>query len=100
MILHAGELFTHNIPRSDEMDPGMASVAFRTYPGNAAGKNFTLRWTPGDDQLGYHQVSYTFGQDVDTTFSIYVNDVRSFTQPPPCWPRLAISISTSSSSKI
>lgn len=76
VILHAGELFTHNIPRSDEMDPGMASVAFRTYPeGMRLGKNFTLRWTPGDDQLGYHQVSYTFGQDVDTTFSIYVNDI-------------------------
>jgi len=76
VILHVGEVFTHNIPRQDEMDPGMASVSFRTYPeGMRLGKNFTLRWTPLESQLGYHQVSYTFGQDIDTTFTVYVNDI-------------------------
>lgn len=84
VILHVGEVFTHIIPRQDEMDPGMASVDFRNYPeGMRLGKNFTLRWTPADYQLGYHTVSYTFGNEIDTTFSVYVNDVPVIYSSPP-----------------
>ncbi len=85
VILHAGESFVHSIPRQDEIDPGQAYVKFKTYPeGMRLGKDFILRWTPGSDQLGYHQISYSFGQQLDTTFSLYVNHIPEiFSNPSP-----------------
>lgn len=85
IILHVGDNFAHAIPRQDEMDPGQAYVKFKTYPeGMRLGKDFILRWNPGKDQLGYHQISYSFGQQLDTTFSLYVNHIPEiFSTPPP-----------------
>ena len=85
VILHASESFVHAIPRQDEIDPGQAYVKFKTYPeGMRLGKDFILRWSPGEDQLGYHQISYSFGQQLDTTFTLYVNHVPEiFSTPPP-----------------
>ena len=85
VILHAGESFVHTIPRQDEIDPGQAYVKFKTYPvGMRLGKDFILRWNPGEDQLGYHQISYSFGQQLDTTFTLYVNHIPEiFSTPPP-----------------
>ncbi|MCF7922022.1 MAG: putative Ig domain-containing protein [Candidatus Marinimicrobia bacterium] len=85
VILHVGENFSHAIPRQDEMDPGQAYVKFKTYPeGMRLGKDFILRWNPAKDQLGYHQISYSFGQQLDTTFSLYVNHIPEiFSTPPP-----------------
>ncbi len=85
VILHPGEGFTHNIPRQDEIDPGQAYVKFKVYPeGMRLGKDFVLRWNPTEDQLGYHQISYSFGQNLDTTFTLYVNHVPEiFSTPGP-----------------
>jgi len=85
VILHVGESFVHVIPRQDEMDPGQAYVKFKTYPeGMRLGKDFVLRWNPAADQLGYHQISYSFGQNLDTTFTLYVNAIPEiFSTPPP-----------------
>ncbi len=85
IILHARENFIHTIPRQDEIDPGQAYVKFKTYPeGMRLGKDFILRWNPGEDQLGYHQISYSFGQQLDTTFTLYVNHIPEiFSSPPP-----------------
>jgi len=85
VILHANENFVHVIPRQDEMDPGQAYVKFKNYPaGMRLGKDFILRWNPTKDQLGYHQVGYSFGQQLDTTFTLYVNHVPEiFSTPPP-----------------
>ena len=84
VVLHVGEVFSHTVPRLDEMDPGMASVNFRTYPeGMRLGRDFVLRWTPEAYQLGYHSISYTFGNLVDTTFTIYVNDKPIIYSTPP-----------------
>jgi hypothetical protein len=85
VILHVNESFVHAIPRQDEIDPGQAYVKFKTYPeGMRLGKDFFLRWTPGKDQLGYHQISYSFGQQLDTTFTLYVNHIPEiFSTPPP-----------------
>jgi len=85
IILHVGESFVHNIPRQDDMDPGQAYVKFRTYPeGMRLGKDFILRWNPGEDQLGYHQISYSFGQSLDTSITVYVNHPPEiFSTPPP-----------------
>ncbi|MCF7823283.1 MAG: putative Ig domain-containing protein [Candidatus Marinimicrobia bacterium] len=85
IILHVGESFVHNIPRQEEMDPGQAYVKFKTYPeGMRLGKDFVLRWNPAEDQLGYHQISYSFGQSLDTTLSLYVNHLPDiFSTPPP-----------------
>ncbi len=83
VILHVGESFTHNIPRQEEMDPGQAYVKFKTYPeGMRLGKDFVLRWNPAENQLGYHQISYSFGQHLDTTFTLYVNDVPDIFSTP------------------
>jgi len=85
VILHASESFVHGIPRQDEIDPGQAYVKFKTYPeGMRLGKDFILRWSPGEDQLGYHQISYSFGQQLDTAFTLYVNHIPEiFSTPPP-----------------
>ena len=85
VILHVGESFVHSIPRQDEMDPGQAYVKFKTYPeGMRLGKDFILRWNPGEDQLGYHQIAYSFGQSLDTAFTLYVNHVPEiFSNPAP-----------------
>ncbi len=85
VILHANENFVHTIPRQDEIDPGQAYVKFKTYPrGMRLGKDFILRWNPGEDQLGYHQISYSFGQQLDTAFTLYVNHIPEiFSTPPP-----------------
>ncbi len=85
VILHVGESFVHNIPRQDEMDPGQAYVKFKLYPeGMRLGKDFILRWNAAVDQLGYHQISYSFGQQLDTTFTLYVNHVPDiFSTPAP-----------------
>ena len=85
VILHANESFVHAIPRQDEIDPGQAYVKFKTYPvGMRLGKDFILRWNPGEDQLGYHQISYSFGQQLDTAFTLYVNHIPEiFSTPPP-----------------
>ena len=85
VILHTNESFIHTIPRQDEIDPGQAYVKFKTYPeGMRLGKDFILRWNPHEDQLGYHQISYSFGQQLDTTFTLYVNHVPEiFSNPPP-----------------
>jgi hypothetical protein len=84
VILHVGESFTHNIPRQEEIDPGQAYVKFKTYPeGMRLGKDFILRWNPMSDQLGYHQISYSFGQELDTTFTLYVNHIPEIFSTPP-----------------
>ncbi len=85
VILHVNENFVHTIPRQDEIDPGQAYVKFKTYPeGMRLGKDFILRWNPHEDQLGYHQISYSFGQQLDTTFTLYVNHIPEiFSNPPP-----------------
>lgn len=84
VILHVGESFAHNIPRQEEMDPGQAYVKFKTYPeGMRLGKDFVLRWNPNKDQLGYHDISYSFAQEIDTTFSLYVNAVPEILSNPP-----------------
>ena len=84
LILHVGESFTHNIPRQDEMDPGQAYVKFKTYPeGMRLGKDFVLRWNPAEDQLGYHQISYSFGQQLDTSLTLYVNHLPEIFSTPP-----------------
>ena len=85
VVLHANERFIHTIPRQDEIDPGQAYVKFKTYPeGMRLGKDFILRWNPGEDQLGYHQIAYSFGQQLDTTFTLYVNHIPEiFSTPPP-----------------
>jgi len=85
VTLHPGDGFTHNIPRQDEIDPGQAYVKFKTYPeGMRLGKDFILRWNPSEDQLGYHQISYSFGQSLDTTFTLYVNHIPEiFSTPTP-----------------
>lgn len=85
VILHVGESFVHNIPRQDDIDPGQAYVKFKTYPeGMRLGKDFILRWHPAEDQLGYHQISYSFGQNLDTTFTLYVNHIPDiFSTPTP-----------------
>jgi len=84
VILHVGESFVHNIPRQEEMDPGQAYVKFRIYPeGMRLGKDFVLRWNPAEDQLGYHQISYSFGQNLDTTLSLYVNHRPDIFSTPP-----------------
>lgn len=84
VILHANESFVHAIPRQEEIDPGQAYVKFKTYPeGMRLGKDFILRWNPSEEQLGYHQVSYSFGQELDTTFSIYVNHIPEIFSTPP-----------------
>ncbi|MCF7850266.1 MAG: putative Ig domain-containing protein [Candidatus Marinimicrobia bacterium] len=85
IILHVNESFVHNIPRQDDMDPGQAYVKFRTYPeGMRLGKDFVLRWNPTEDQLGYHQISYSFGQSLDTSITVYVNHPPDiFSTPPP-----------------
>jgi len=85
MVLHVGESFVHVIPRQEEIDPGQAYVKFKTYPeGMRLGKDFVLRWNPAEDQLGYHQISYSFGQNLDTTLSLYVNHRPDiFSTPPP-----------------
>ncbi|MCF6238379.1 MAG: putative Ig domain-containing protein, partial [Candidatus Marinimicrobia bacterium] len=84
VILHAGDSFVHNIPRQDEIDPGQAYVKFKTYPeGMRLGKDFMLRWNPAEDQLGYHQISYSFGQQLDTLFTLYVNHIPEILSSPP-----------------
>jgi hypothetical protein len=85
MVLHVGESFVHNIPIQEDMDPGQAYVKFRTYPeGMRLGKDFVLRWNPGEHQLGYHQISYSFGQALDTSITLYVNHPPDvFSTPPP-----------------
>lgn len=85
VILHVNESFVHNIPRQDDIDPGQAYVKFRTYPeGMRLGKDFILRWNPTEDQLGYHQISYSFGQSLDTSITVYVNHSPDiFSSPPP-----------------
>jgi len=85
VILHTGESFVHIIPRQDEIDPGQAYVKFKTYPeGMRLGKDFILRWNPAEDQLGYHQISYSFGQNLDTTVTLYVNHIPEiFSTPTP-----------------
>ena len=84
VILHVGDSFVHNIPRQDEIDPGQAYVKFKTYPeGMRLGKDFILRWSPTQDQLGYHQISYSFGQELDTTFTLYVNHIPEIFSTPP-----------------
>ncbi len=83
VILHVGDNFVHNIPRQEEIDPGQAYVKFRTYPeGMRLGKDFILRWTPTEDQLGYHQVGYSFGQNLDTTLTLYVNHAPEIYSTP------------------
>ena len=84
VVLHVGDGFTHNIPRQDEIDPGQAFVKFKTYPeGMRLGKDFVLRWNPASDQLGYHQIAYSFGQELDTTFMLYVNHIPEIFSTPP-----------------
>jgi len=84
VVLHTSESFIHTIPRQDEIDPGQAYVKFKTYPeGMRLGKDFILRWNPLEDQLGYHQISYSFGQQLDTTFMLYVNHVPEIFSNPP-----------------
>ena len=85
VILHVGESFIHSIPRQEDMDPGQAYVKFKTYPeGMRLGKDFILRWNAGEDQLGYHQISYSFGQQLDTSFTLYVNHIPEiFSTPIP-----------------
>ena len=85
VTLHVNQSFVHVIPRQDEIDPGQAYVKFKNYPeGMRLGKDFILRWNPGEDQLGYHQVGYSFGQQLDTAFTLYVNHVPEiFSTPPP-----------------
>ena len=83
VILHTGDNFVHAIPRQDEMDPGQAYVKFKTYPeGMRLGKDFILRWNPGKDQLGYHEISYSFGQSLDTAFTLYVNHLPEIFSTP------------------
>ena len=83
VILHVGESFVHTIPRQDEIDPGQAYVKFKTYPeGMRLGKDFILRWNPAEGQLGYHQIAYSFGQNLDTTVTLYVNHVPEIFSTP------------------
>lgn len=83
VVLHVGENFAHAVPRQEEIDPGQAYVKFKTYPeGMRLGKDFILRWNPAEDQLGYHQIAYSFGQNLDTTLTLYVNDAPDIFSTP------------------
>ena len=74
LVIGVGEQFEYMIPMNDDMDPANMQIRFLEYPpGMKIGRDFTLRWTASDQDLGNHKIHYIFTDKIDTTLWLYVN---------------------------